>query len=158
MFINTHCYAEKGGKTTTETPRSAEEFEHSIDPFEFFNWEISESKKGTADPTEKLKHEMEISEKKETGKSHKTLQKNEGISREKGYKFESAPGGRKLESRENNHQVEFGAVRGKETSHTDLELLGTAGYSQDPRITSSRPYTTNSVPLHLIRDHTYSMD
>ena len=144
--------------TTTENQRKAEELEQIIDPNEFFDWEIPEGKKGTADPQEKHKRKMEISEKKETEKSRKTLQKDEGISRGIGYIFEQAPGGRKLESREYNCKAEIGTVRGKETQHLDLELLGTVGYSQDPRITSSRPYTTNSVPLHLVRDHTCFMD
>ena len=85
------CYAEKRGITNTEIPESITTSEHSIDPFEFFNWEIAESKKDTVGTLGKVKHDIEKSEKKETEKSCEILQKNIGNSRGEEYILEQAP-------------------------------------------------------------------
>ena len=101
------CYAEKRGRTNTKTPERIATIEHSIDPFEFFNWEIAEGKKDTVGAIRKVKHDIEKSEEKETEKSREILQKNIGNSREEEYILEqvlegsSELGSRELEEEQN---------------------------------------------------------
>ena len=74
------CYADKGGIIGGESQNRKEELEQIIDPFEFFNWEIAGSKKDIVDTKEKVKHDIEKSEKKETEKSQKFTVEKEGNS------------------------------------------------------------------------------
>ena len=145
-------------ETEEKTNKNKEEQTYLIDPNDFFDWELPESKKGTLGLKKNQGENSGYYRKEETLKSRNLQQKQREIPTEREYIRRQAPRQKswKLESiKQKKHPDQ---TRRKENLYTRRGSSWNQRISPGFKDTPSLLYTTSSVPLHLPWDHTRPMN